>query len=344
MACKKCGSDWVTATGKDCKTCPHCSKRQRHEARIQGRWFEPTLQKACVECGCEFTAVGLQEIQGRVLCHNPECKKSRRKKLKDAGNARRAAGVFVLPRGPKEKRCCKFSRCGKELIRRDQKDYCDRVCYFAAIDAGEQQFRGRLRDSWAALADWAYTWDVRPGERPKGHDHKLYIPRPACEICGNECNHRDARFCSSECKKKWRGSRQCKCGSVVENAKAYGRVHCIACKKESRRIRRRMYGCYRRRCKTYGGHFNKEVRPKKVFERDGWICHLCNCKTHKVFANDDALSATVDHHPIPLSKGGDHDWHNVRCACKQCNELKGNKWDGQLMFRLAPQGQEGWSR
>jgi 5-methylcytosine-specific restriction endonuclease McrA len=55
-----------------------------------------------------------------------------------------------------------------------------------------------------------------------------------------------------------------------------------------------------------------------------------------VYHHDDPLSATVDHHPIPLSKGGDHDWHNVRCACKRCNELKGNKWNGQMRLKLRP--------
>jgi 5-methylcytosine-specific restriction endonuclease McrA len=73
-----------------------------------------------------------------------------------------------------------------------------------------------------------------------------------------------------------------------------------------------------------------------VFKRDGYVCHLCGKNTHRVFSHHDPLSATVDHHPIPLSKGGDHDWHNVRCACKRCNELKGNKWDGQVRLKLQP--------
>jgi 5-methylcytosine-specific restriction endonuclease McrA len=66
------------------------------------------------------------------------------------------------------------------------------------------------------------------------------------------------------------------------------------------------------------------------------VCHICRKKTHKIYSSHDPLSATVDHHPIPLSKGGDHDWHNVRCACKRCNELKGNKWDGQRRLSLSP--------
>lgn len=319
MACKKCGSDWVTLKGNDCVSCPHCCKQQRHKAKKEGRWVEPTQQKACDECGSEFTAVGLQQIKLRVLCDNETCKKSRKKRKKYESAERRAAGVYTYPRKPKAKRCCAFSNCGKELTRRDQKEYCSRTCYFSAIDAGEQQFKGRLRDEWASLVDWAYEWDARPYEPPKGHSNPLYVPRPACEVCGKECSHRHAKCCSYECKKKWRGARECACGRIVEQSSAFGRVYCAECKRESRRQRKRMYGSYRRRCRTYGGWFNSDVKPADVFRRDNWVCHLCGRNTHKVFSNEDPLSATVDHYPIPLSKGGDHDWHNVRCACFGCN-------------------------
>jgi len=323
MACKKCGSDWVTLLGSDCESCPHCCKQQRCKAKKEGRWVQPTAQKVCEECASEFTAVGLQEIGVRVLCRNPQCKKSRDKKARDAAHVRRAAGVFVLPRTHKEKRCCKFSKCGKELTRRDQKEYCGRACYFAAIDAGEQQFKGRVRDAWAALTGWfsGNSW-----RKPTEHGrHPTYRPRPPCEVCGAEVNHRRSKCCSYRCKKLWRGPRKCVCGTVIENARLFGRAHCRECKLKSKRIHRRMYGSYRRRCRTYGGHFNKDVRPQRVFERDGWVCHLCNRKTHKVFSNKDPLSATVDHYPVPLSEGGDHDWHNVRTACFRCNSLQGNR-------------------
>ena len=66
------------------------------------------------------------------------------------------------------------------------------------------------------------------------------------------------------------------------------------------------------------------MKPIDVFRRDNWVCHLCGNKTHKVFNVYDPLSATVDHYPIPLSKGGDHDWDNVRCACFGCNSRQSN--------------------
>jgi 5-methylcytosine-specific restriction endonuclease McrA len=53
------------------------------------------------------------------------------------------------------------------------------------------------------------------------------------------------------------------------------------------------------------------------------------------WANNHPMEATVDHYPIPLSKGGDHDWHNVKCAHRKCNSERGNKWDGQRRLAFA---------
>jgi len=329
MACRKCGSDWTTPTGKDCNRCPHCDKQQLFQARKLGRWAEPTQVKQCVQCGKQFTAAGVKHIKQRILCDDPACRKAHRK----AGINRRRSGVFVGPRpGGKCKpdRFCK--RCGKGPLNRNQRDYCGRECAGADAREFKRQFMGMpamLRQA-ASFASWFV--DLWEPQRPQ--KRRDYKPRPACEVCQAECNHRNARCCSHKCKKLWRGARKCKCGTVVENATLFGRPYCNACKRESKRIQRRLYGCYRRRCRTYGGFFNKDVKPSDVFKRDGYICHICHKKTHRIFSHDDLLSATVDHHPIPLSKGGDHDWDNVKCACKRCNELKGNKWDKQTRFKL----------
>jgi hypothetical protein len=331
MACKKCGSDWVTATGKDCKTCPHCSKRQRHEARAQGRWSEPTLHKTCVECDSGFTAVGLQEIQSRVLCHNPQCKKSRRKKLKDAGNARRAAGVFILPKKPKAKRCCKFSKCGKELTKREQKDYCGRVCYFAAIDAGEQQFRGRVRDEWSGLVDWAYEWEA---QRPEWME---------CEACGKNTERQNSmqRVCSDACLYRLEKPlhEEClDCGSPLNADTRYVR-RCEPCRKKRVRWLMKQAGkTPKKRCKRHGVPCDSSVKSKEVFERDNYMCQLCRRKCLQKFTVIDdtphPLSPTVDH-ILAISLGiKGHTWDNVQCACWECNVAKGASALGQLRLAL----------
>jgi hypothetical protein len=227
--------------------------------------------------------------------------------------------------------------------------FCSKPCYFKARSAGRVAWdkTNIKKGSWhrggpyagapsvklmalIARAHTAVEWAGNAMCRLAAKE----FARPICEQCGCPCKHRASRFCSYACNKAWRGPRSCKCGKVVENASAHSRPSCKACKAESRRQHRRMYGSYKRRCRTYGGHFNADVNPKKVFVRDSWRCHLCGKKTHKVFCVDDHRSATVDHHPIPLSKGGDHDWHNVKCACFGCNTKKGNKWDKQRRMRL----------
>lgn len=340
MACKKCGSDWVTALGCDCKTCPHCCKQQRHKARSEGRWVEPTAEKLCEECGAKFTAVGLHDIKLRVLCHDPQCRKSRKKKVTKASRARRAEGVFVLPRKQKQKRCCKFSKCGKELTRRDQKEYCDRACYFAAIDAGEQQFKGRVRDEWAGLVDWAYEWDAL---RPRPRKKRRGSVRPPCQHCGKEINSGSSRFCSYACVKNWRGTRQCDaCGVDVPRSNSFSKCRCETCrerlrKEANRRGKNRCGRNHRQRARHHGVAY-LPVPVKAVYERDGYRCQICRrrCLKSAMFSKTDGRihprSPTIDH-IVPMACGGNHEPGNLQTACHACNSAKGARAAGQL--RLA---------
>lgn len=335
MACKKCGSDWTTPAGLDCNRCPSCDKQQRCMARKQGR-ISAEIQKSCCVCGQSFYVS--PNKQNAKHCGHEECRKHFNREKRRLYNARKELGLTHQTLKVSRRKTCKREGCANPVkVRKHQ--YCSKACAGADVRGFRRGCKGRSAEmrKVAALASWFVdSWE------PQRRIHRSnYIPRPPCEVCGIECNHRNARCCSYACKRAWRGPRACKCGAIVDNATLYRSPSCNACKRESKRVQRRLYGCYRRRCRTYGGVFNSEVKPAGVFARDGYVCHLCRKKTHRVYRHDDPLSATVDHHPVPLSKGGDHDWHNVRCACKQCNELKGNKWDGQMMFRLRLEMAEG---
>lgn len=335
MACKKCGSGWVTATGKDCKTCPHCSKRQRNAAREQGRWVEPTAKKQCEECGVGFTAVGLQNINQQVLCGSHDCQAARRQRTRKASAERRASGIFTLPREPKPKRYCQFSGCGKELTRRDQKQYCDKACFFAAVNGGEQQFRGRKQDDWAAFADWAFEWE---SQRPVFVD---------CMACGKQiaqCRGQ-RKFCDDKCAYRYQfplPTHCCDCSCKI-TAKDCKQTRCVACKrkklKEYRRNAKRLLGNYRRRCRYYGVPYDKHVTRRKVFERDNYICQLCGVRCLGVFTLldgiPDPLSPTVDHIVAISKRVKGHTWDNVQCACWSCNVAKGARAKGQLRLAMA---------
>jgi len=61
-----------------------------------------------------------------------------------------------------------------------------------------------------------------------------------------------------------------------------------------------------------------------VFERDNYICWICDKPTDPLADNHGPSKPSLDH-VIPLSKGGAHTMANARCAHLSCNIKKGNK-------------------
>lgn len=66
------------------------------------------------------------------------------------------------------------------------------------------------------------------------------------------------------------------------------------------------------------------IDPVALFDRDGWVCHLCNEHIDPHRRCPDPLAATVDH-VLPLSLGGQHTWENTATAHAICNFQKGAK-------------------
>lgn len=332
MACKKCGSGWATKAGSDCKSCPFCCKLQRHKARTEGRWIEPTAKKMCEECGIEFTAVGLQCIATQVTCQSQACKTVRRKrKLKAAAN-QRAAGVYARAKHSAPNRYCGFSGCRKKLTKREQKEYCGKPCYFAAVDAGEQRFKGRLRDAWAGLVDWAHEWE---SQRP----HWIN-----CEACGKQVERQGSmhKVCSEACRYRLQNplhERCLDCNAELNADTRYVR-RCKLCKRKRRNRWKKIAGkTPRNRCKRHGVPCDPNVKSRAVFERDKYICQLCYRQCLDKFTIVDGKphprSPTVDHIiAIALGIKG-HTWDNVQCACWQCNVAKGASSRGQMRLVMS---------
>jgi hypothetical protein len=336
MACRKCGSDWTTPLGKDCNRCPACDKQQRFQARKQGRLPRET-QKTCSICGALFTATPQRQMA--MTCGSASCRKAGNAEKRRRHKAKKRAGLAktMAPRQASQpKKTCRREGCTNR-VKDNKHEYCGRKC--AGDDAREfkRGFKGFSADLRKAASFASWFVDVWEPQRP--HLRSNYKPRPACEVCGEETNERHARFCSRPCMKKWRGPRPCKCGVTVEDAKAYARPSCFSCKRKAkaayRRHLKRLIGDYRKKCRKYGGFYNSKCNRRDILTRDNYICHLCGCKCRNDRNWNHPRAATVDHHPVPLSKGGDHDWHNVRCACRKCNSEKSNKWDGQRRLRLA---------
>lgn len=237
--------------------------------------------------------------------------------------------------------------CGRQFTRkrksRDSCRYCTKRCYFDAVRAGAQKFKGRVRGAWGAFVDWAHAWDKqRPATVGRS---KAYKPRPLCEVCGKETNHRHGRFCSYACLKSWRGNRQCElCGAVVPNASAYSKCRCDRCKiqskKETNRRGKKKYGRnHRQRARHHGVRY-VSVEVRAIYERDGWRCQICKRQCRQSFAvskvdgRPHPRSPTIDHIKS-MKDGGNHEPSNLQLACFGCNTKKGAASRGQLRLALA---------
>ena len=72
--------------------------------------------------------------------------------------------------------------------------------------------------------------------------------------------------------------------------------------------------------------FTKRCNRRNVVWRDKNTCQYCQ----KIFSFKEL---TLDH-VIPKSKGGHKKWSNIVCACKKCNNIKGNKLLFETNLRL----------
>jgi hypothetical protein len=149
------------------------------------------------------------------------------------------------------------------------------------------------------VKDWA--------ENYKEQNPHVWAPRPCvvCSILFSKPYGMKARrsYCSEEC--------------IKEAKRRRGRIHKSA-----------------RRAKIRGSRVER-VDPLKVFERDGWRCHICRCPTPKRLRGTYLDKAPELDHVMPLALGGSHTWGNVACACRACNQSKGARPLGQLGLELA---------
>jgi hypothetical protein len=80
--------------------------------------------------------------------------------------------------------------------------------------------------------------------------------------------------------------------------------------------------------------FVSPVFRRKVFESDGYRCHICNKMTNKNAIFPHPKAPTIDH-LIPLSKGGTHEPVNCRTAHFMCNSIKSDRLAGDQLILFA---------
>ena len=83
--------------------------------------------------------------------------------------------------------------------------------------------------------------------------------------------------------------------------------------------------------KIKGAMVDRDITLQRLYERDHGICYLCGevCDWEDKEEKNGTIICgnrypSIDH-VVPLSRGGEHSWQNVRLAHRICNTLKGAK-------------------
>jgi 5-methylcytosine-specific restriction endonuclease McrA len=156
-----------------------------------------------------------------------------------------------------------------------------------------------------------------------------------CHYCGKEFKHckRIQKYCSCSCAKK----------KLNANLYEEGKKKCAGCnqmfdialfklKKYNKGIRPYCPDCHRDRVnaqnykrRQWMAAVDVRLDITSVFNKCGWNCSYCGCKTPKELRGKFVDNAPELDHIVPLSKGGNHVIENVTLSCRKCNLKKGNK-------------------
>lgn len=300
--CLSCGKEYC-ATSKHNKG--YCSRECRAK-----------IKRICIVCGKEFHS---QSDRTHISYCSDVC---RRKANPD--------------RHRRFKHQCR--KCGNDFYGNKQQRYCSLTCRPVAVRHENERICQRCGARYygkttATLCNVCKTCKL--GSYTK-------VSFKTCIKCNKDYvarnNHPSKTGTCKQClddRKKANNTYQCVvCGKTMEIAEGLGapRKTCSdQCLKESQRAHGKKGRRIRRQ--HFGENKKENVISIKVFERDNWICHICGKKTlkTKIGSCDHPKSPTLDH-IIPVSRGGSHTYDNIKCACRSCNNKKGNRNHGQQIL------------
>lgn len=257
----------------------------------------------CVDCGGDKRVNALR-------C--PACAKA--KKTQRQRKRTKAPDTRMQPPRP-----CDY--CGETYTCRRQSrtvKFCSRAC----MGAANRKRPVRLPEcplSWASCLHCREVFSARRGrlQHTDRCSHKLrYVNKPArCFACGAG-------------------------GPVLKRQGIWSCPSCKAAAKKRQAAYRAGTNNFRKRARHHGVAY-EPINKNEIFERDRGVCYLCGVQT-VLTPEHHPSKATLDH-VIPMSRGGPHLKHNVRCACWECNTLKGARtpwefWSDQQGGDPSPAG------
>lgn len=225
---------------------------------------------------------------------------------------RRSLGISKFK--PREDKICKG--CGKSFYRNTSGVYCNAECRIAYKKSQHQLKQEALAKRKAEIAEQRSIDRLNQKliSIVKAYAKFKAIHHKNCKHCGKEYVARNfgtpSLYCSIECRKE----------SSDELKKKYRFTECYQKAKRIGKAKRR-------------ANLRKQydpIDPIDIFARDKWKCQLCFKDTPMILRGSYDYSAPELDHIIPLSRGGLHIIDNVRCLCRSCNALKGNKLDNEI--------------
>jgi hypothetical protein len=119
------------------------------------------------------------------------------------------------------------------------------------------------------------------------------------------------------------GTKPCeKCGNSVPNTSKVRFCGKPECELARNRERQRRY-MHERRARLLGNE-SEPFDPREVYERDGWICGICDLPVDPGLTCPNPGSVSLDH-IVPVSLHGSHTRENTRCSHLGCNCKRGNR-------------------
>lgn len=175
------------------------------------------------------------------------------------------------------------------------------------------------------------------------HKRQRAMKERVCFVCGVKYKGYGAKTCSKKCHNQYLRiykqelrfgpERNCTvCERVFRGGEGFFKEYCsISCREEGKRRTKKFHKQRRRALKKVT--IIEKFRAETVFERDGYICQHCGCKTRMDVHHTDPRYPNLDH-IIPLSAGGTHTLKNTQCLCAGCNNKKraGALCDQLLLF------------
>lgn len=271
---------------------------------------EATIIKVCecAQCGVQFEAERKRKYCSQRCNWNAA---SRRKGKRPIDEVRAEQRARTHRECPECKRMFRITR--HDGHSHGPQIHCGNKC--------AQRARHKIANLIARERDLYRAWSLRALGRTRAQinrDEKLRLKAARRALLGSFI-----RFVVNP-------KRPCQdCGSPIGESAAV-RTFCYSCG-DDRKLAQRRAAKAARRAKERSAVADR-FDPIEIFERDGWRCHMCGCKTPRILRGTYRDNAPELDHIVTLAEGGSHTRTNVACACRKCNITKGGRSFGQLIL------------